>query len=285
MQYYGVFLTFTVFCYRLDICTFTDSVKRSPHPITYEGDKAMGLFEAKYCDICGEKIKFLGNKKLEDGRMCKSCESKLSPFFTERRHTTLEDIKAQLEYREDNKAAVETFNATRTLGKRTKLMIDEAAGKFIVSSQKNYKEENPDVVGLDQITDVLLDIKENKTEKTWENSKGDYVSYNPPRYDYHYDFDVLIRVNATYFDEIRIPLDSYVEVDEEAVRYGTYSPDYNENVSLGNEIKEALLAGRSAARQDSVSHETARAVQCPLCGATTIPDKHGCCEYCGGAIV
>ena len=41
----------------------------------------------------------------------------------------------------------------------------------------------------------------------------------------------------------------------------------------------------SAARQDSVSHETARAVQCPLCGATTIPDKHGCCEYCGGAIV
>ena len=62
----------------------------------------MGLFEAKYCDICGEKIKFLGNKKLEDGRMCKACESKLSPFFTERRHTTLDEIKAQLEYREDN---------------------------------------------------------------------------------------------------------------------------------------------------------------------------------------
>lgn len=244
----------------------------------------MGLFEAKYCDICGEKIKFLGNKKLEDGRMCKTCESKLSPFFTERRHTTLEDIKAQLEYREDNKAAVEAFNATRTLGKRTKLMIDEAAGKFIVSSQKNYKEENPDVIGLDQITDVLLDIKENKSEKMREDSDGNYVSYNPPRYDYHYDFDVLIRVNATYFDEIRIPLDSYVEVDEDAVRYGTYSPDYNENVSLGNEIKEALLAGRNAARQDNVSHESARAVQCPLCGATTIPDKHGCCEYCGGAI-
>ena len=232
----------------------------------------MGLFEAKYCDICGEKIKFLGNKKLEDGRMCKTCESKLSPFFTERRHTTLEDIKAQLEYREDNKAAVEAFNATRTLGKRTKLMIDEAAGKFIVSSQKNYKEENPDVIGLDQITDVLLDIKENKSEKMREDSDGNYVSYNPPRYDYHYDFVVLIRVNAAYFDEIRIPLDSYVEVDEDAVRYGTYSPDYNENVSLGNEIKEALLAGRNAARHDNVSHESARAVQCPLCGATTIPD-------------
>ena len=30
----------------------------------------MGLFEKKYCDICGEKIGLLGNRKLEDGNMC-----------------------------------------------------------------------------------------------------------------------------------------------------------------------------------------------------------------------
>ena len=27
----------------------------------------MGLFDKKYCDICGEKIGLLGNRKLEDG--------------------------------------------------------------------------------------------------------------------------------------------------------------------------------------------------------------------------
>ena len=24
--------------------------------------------------------------------------------------------------------------------------------------------------------------------------------------------------------------------------------------------------------------------ECPSCGATTIPDAKGCCEYCGGAL-
>ena len=28
----------------------------------------MGLFDKKYCDICGEKIGFLGNCKLEDAK-------------------------------------------------------------------------------------------------------------------------------------------------------------------------------------------------------------------------
>ena len=40
----------------------------------------MGLFDKKYCDICGEKIGFLGNRKLEDGNLCKDCAKKLSPF-------------------------------------------------------------------------------------------------------------------------------------------------------------------------------------------------------------
>ncbi len=54
----------------------------------------MGLFEKKYCDICGEKIGLLGNRKLEDGNMCSKCAAKLSPFFTGRKKTTLEEIKA-----------------------------------------------------------------------------------------------------------------------------------------------------------------------------------------------
>ena len=45
----------------------------------------MGLFDKKYCDICGEKIGLLGNRKLENGNLCKNCARKLSPWFSDRR--------------------------------------------------------------------------------------------------------------------------------------------------------------------------------------------------------
>ena len=75
----------------------------------------MGLFDKKVCDICGEKIGLLGNRKLDDGNLCKDCAKKLSPWFEERRHSTVEDIKKQLAYREQNKEAVRNFRVTRDL--------------------------------------------------------------------------------------------------------------------------------------------------------------------------
>ena len=56
----------------------------------------MGLFGKKYCDICGAEIGLLGNRKLEDGNMCKSCAAKLSPFFSDRRSSTVAEIKENL---------------------------------------------------------------------------------------------------------------------------------------------------------------------------------------------
>ena len=73
------------------------------------------LFEKKQCSICGSDIGLLGNRKLEDGNCCKACAAKLSPWFSERRQSTVEDIKAQLEYREANQDQVAAFHATRTL--------------------------------------------------------------------------------------------------------------------------------------------------------------------------
>ena len=43
----------------------------------------MGLFDKKNCDICGDKIGLLGNRKLDDGNLCKNCAAKLSPWFEE----------------------------------------------------------------------------------------------------------------------------------------------------------------------------------------------------------
>ena len=52
-----------------------------------------GLFEKKNCDVCGNKIGLLGNRKLEDGNLCKDCAAKLSPWFSERRHSTLDAVQ------------------------------------------------------------------------------------------------------------------------------------------------------------------------------------------------
>ena len=81
----------------------------------------MGLFDKKTCDFCGAKIGLLGNKKLEDGNMCKDCAAKLSPWFSERRQSTKEEIAGQLAYREENRKAVAAFHPTRSIGKYTRL--------------------------------------------------------------------------------------------------------------------------------------------------------------------
>ena len=43
------------------------------------------LFEKKECSVCGGEIGLLGNRKLEDGNLCKDCAAKLSPWFSDRR--------------------------------------------------------------------------------------------------------------------------------------------------------------------------------------------------------
>ncbi len=80
----------------------------------------MGLFDKKYCDVCGERFRLLGNRKLEDGNLCKECARKLSPWFSDRRSSTVEEIKQQLAYREENRKKAAQFHTTRALsGERT----------------------------------------------------------------------------------------------------------------------------------------------------------------------
>ena len=100
----------------------------------------MGLFDKKVCDICGEKIGLLGNRKLDDGNLCKDCAKKLSPWFEERRHSTVEDIKKQLAYREQNKEAVRNFRVTRDLkaDNNYHVFIDDNHQKFGCRDQSGY---------------------------------------------------------------------------------------------------------------------------------------------------
>lgn len=270
------------------------------------------LFDKKECSICGDEIGLLGNRKLEDGNMCKNCAAKLSPWFSDRRESTVAEIQEQLSYREANQEKVSAFRITRTLGENIKVLLDEDAGLFMVTSAKNLEEANPDVLSFSDVTGCQLDIEESKTEIEYRDEEGNRQSFTPKRYAYSYDFYIVINVNNPYFNEIRFQLNSE-SVDDDAetlldgpddmrmnVRFrGSMggssltsnaeevrsSVEYQQYEAMGQEIKDALLQVRQQVREEAAAAATPKAaVTCPYCGATTIPDASGCCEFCGGAV-
>ena len=202
----------------------------------------MGLFDKKFCDICGEKIGLLGNKKLEDGNMCKDCAKKLSPFFSDRRSSTIDEIKQQLAYREQNKSALAAFRPNLTFGDSKKIYVDTVNGNFVVStySPNNWKEENPDVMALSSIMSCNLKIDEDKDEIYTQGKDGQRVSYNPPRYEFYYNFILEFAVNNPYFDDFRVQLNTFrIE--------GMGTMEYNKYQQMAMEVINTLTPGRGGA--------------------------------------
>ncbi len=239
----------------------------------------MGLFSKKICDICGFDIGRIGARKLEDGYLCKECTNKLSPFFSERRRSTVDQIRDQLNYREANKNEVAALTVTRTLGSNTKVLLDEDAGKFLVTSSSRWREENPDVMTFSQVTGCDTEIRESRTEIRQENADGQKVSYNPPRYDIDYDMYLTIHVNTPYFDEISFKLNSG-RIEER------HSVEFRETERQAIEIREALTQVRQETRETVIAANAPKEAKiCPNCRATTFPDANGRCEYCSGAMV
>ena len=199
----------------------------------------MGLFDKKFCDICGEKIGMLGNRKLSDGNMCKDCAKKLSPFCDDRRSSTLAEIKAHLQYREENKAVLRAFNPMITIdGDYKNIYVDTAKGTFVVSSNKpgSWDSENPDVIPISAITSLTLDIKEDKDEIYCKDAQGNNQSYVPPRYEYEYDFTLKFLVNTPYFDDFNVKLNTF------SVK-NMGSPEYNRYQQLAQQAMNALGVG------------------------------------------
>ena len=201
----------------------------------------MGLFDKKYCDVCGEKIGLLGNRKLEDGNLCKDCAKKLSPFFSERKQSTVAEIKEQLAYREENERRLDSFRPTRTFGENMKVYIDDMAGTFIVTRMSNWKSENPDIIGLNQVTSCNLDIEEDRDEIYYEDEEGNTRSYTPARYEYKYEFFVVINVNSPWFSQIKFSLNPSNRPDSR------YTELYREYERVGNELCAALMRQGTAA--------------------------------------
>ena len=176
----------------------------------------MGLFDKKYCDICGEKIGLLGNCKLDDGNLCKECAQKLSPWFEERRHSTVEEIRCQLAYREQNKELVQKFNVTRQISTKTyNVFIDDIQGNFTIAHKLDVK-ENPDIVPLSAVLQCKMDIEQDRKEETYTKD-GKTVSYDPPVYKYEYQYRMKIQVRSPWFDDMDFRLHNFsIEQDDRA---------------------------------------------------------------------
>ena len=185
------------------------------------------LFEKKACDICGGEIGLMGNRKLADGNLCKECAAKLSPLFDERRHSTVEQIRAQLAYRAENEARVAAFNPTRTFGARTKLLIDDGMRALIVTASSRWRDLNPDVIALDQVTGCAAEVRETRSEIWDQGPDGKRVHFDPPRYDVDYDIWVVVNVNSPYFDEVAFKVnDARLESrDSQAFRAAAHEAD------------------------------------------------------------
>lgn len=213
------------------------------------------LFKKKECAICGGEIGLLGNRKLEDGNMCKKCAGKLSPFFDDRRHSTVEQIKQQLEYRAENAGELANFNPVKSIGNNDKLMYEERNGvpyRFVVSDASDWRSENPDIVLFKDVTGCELDVEKYQRELKYKDEQGEEQSYFPRRYEYNYDFYVCLTIaNNPYFDDIRLKLNrNTVEiVSEELGRGGlfnsratdhTYHPEYRIHQQMFEDIQNVI---------------------------------------------
>ena len=280
----------------------------------------MGLFDKKYCDICGEKIGLLGNRKLEDGNLCKDCAKQLSPWFSDRRRSTVEDIKRQLAYREENRGRASQFRTTRSYGEDCKILLDEEHRWFTVTRARDLADANPDILDYTALTGCRVDIDESRTEQKREGPDGKEVSYNPPRYEYSYDFEVIISVNNPYFDEMKFRLNNssvYIEPQNTVQRpmmgqmnsvgrmntmAAGFDPESNREYrkyrEMGDEIRAALLQVMETSRGGGAVQTAPMQQEAPMqqqetfapapaaAGPWTCPACGGqndgkFCEYCG----
>ena len=264
----------------------------------------MGLFDVfkkKDCEICGKEVGMFGYKKLEDGEICKDCVKLLSPWFDDRRHSTVDQIKQQLAYREENRAALNGFRPSVAYGERFVLraeIVDGVPTRFVVACTDSYLDENADLISFKDVTSFNIDVRESDRELKRRNSEGEMVSYNPPRYEYSYDFYAQIQVNHPYFSQIRFEINrNTINLETVERRSGlgmnlfrsgfdpTLYPEYRQYRNECDEMEALFQAGMQGlalngqAVQQPIAPVAAAAEPAPVAPAAPAGPKF--CQNCG----
>ena len=259
----------------------------------------MGLFDKKFCSVCGEKIGLLGNLKLADGNLCRSCRKKLSPFY-QTDGATITDIRTHLQYREQNRATLRYFNADKVIGADQpigpdrRLCIDSHQRKFLLSVKNELETENPDVFDLASLRAIRFYIEEFTDSETPGGS-----------IDYYYDFYLTLSLDHPFIHELKFKINSRVistckriyenqirEVCEGRPDPGAYllksesdkgaREEYIKYYTVLNDMAGALAeAAKIQLAASSESHTVPRF--CPNCGEKVSGGKF--CSSCGNQLI
>ena len=259
------------------------------------------LFDKKECSLCGGEIGLLGNRKLEDGNCCKTCAGKLSPWFDDRRHSTVDQIQRQLAAREENRRQLETWNHDLSFGEYQKIYIRRVNGvpeSFVITSADNYKQYNTDIIPFKNVASCDVDIEENHTELMRTKENGEEVSYNPPRFEYSYDFYIKLMITGfEYIDDICFKVNrNTLELETTQSHAGRglpfsqafdpmHYPEYRELKFICDTISEIVSCGQSgtlwSANGSVNAAPTAAAVQINVPAAPAPQAASWVCEACG----
>ena len=181
----------------------------------------MGLFDRfkkQDCEICGKEVGMFGYKKLKDGEICKDCVKLLSPWFEDRKESTVAQIKAQIAYRAQNAEELKSFQPTKTLGDYYYMHVEEKDGvpyRFCVSLDEDYQKENADLILFTDVEEVEIEINNQENGQVSDEDPDDVT------YSYSYLFIVHMKIkNNPYFESITFRLNNRTpEVDGVRLAY------------------------------------------------------------------
>ena len=149
----------------------------------------MGFFSKEECDLCSKEVGAMGKRKYDGGVICKDCANLLSPYFYDRKYSTLDQIKDQLQARENNKQRVEQFVVTSSIHTEDgDIFIDRTHGWFAVGRNINVS-ENPDVFAMTDLVSCNMDVDQTEDED-----------------EIFYDYDIIIKTKVDYAPCIRLDL-------------------------------------------------------------------------------
>lgn len=166
---------------------------------------------------------------------------------------------------------------------------------LILMDVQTENRENGLILNYSQLTGSHLDIDEGRRKLRRTDKDGKQVSYDPPRYEYSYNFDFTITVDTPYFDEMSFRLNPRpIILESEApsvfslVRSidPSYNIEYRRYIQLADEMRAAVDQARAVSHAAPTANRAqniptpAASVEwiCPACGGSNTGKF---CEYCG----